>query len=80
MAQLARAAEYTHCISAEGKDSPNQCPGYDTKQSDDEVPVMLELWEMQGTTLLPSLPCPLWPEMGVPDRVLSMGQRELFDI
>ena len=24
---------------------PNECPGYDTKQSDGEVPVMLELWE-----------------------------------
>ena len=27
--------EYTDCISAEGWD---HCPGYDTKQSDDEVP------------------------------------------
>ena len=24
---------------------PNECPVYDTKQSDDEVPVMLEFWE-----------------------------------
>ena len=24
---------------------PNECPRYDTKQSDGEVPVMLELWE-----------------------------------
>ena len=23
---------------------PNKCPGYDTKQSDGEVPVMLGLW------------------------------------
>ena len=30
-----------------GKILPNECPGYDTKQSDDEVPVMLELWEMR---------------------------------
>ena len=26
-----------------GKTSPHECPGYDTKQSDGEVPVMLEL-------------------------------------
>ena len=26
---------------------PNECPGYDTKQSDGEVPAMLELWGMQ---------------------------------
>ena len=30
-------------FSAEGQDSPNECPSYDTKQSDGEVPVMLEL-------------------------------------
>ena len=30
-AQLAGAVEYTDCISAEGKDSPNECPRYDTK-------------------------------------------------
>ena len=35
--------EHTNCISAEGKDPLNKCPGYDTKQSDSEVPVMLEL-------------------------------------
>ena len=44
------------------------------KQSDGEVPVMLELWRMQST---PSLPGPLWPGMVAPDRVLSMGQIEL---
>ena len=31
-------AEYTDCISAEGCNSPNKRPGYDTKQSDYEVP------------------------------------------
>ena len=29
LAQLAGATEYTDCISAEGYDSPNKCPGYD---------------------------------------------------
>ena len=56
---------------------PNKYPGYDSKQSDGEVPVMLELWRMLSTPLLPLLPGPLWPEVVVPDRVLSMGQIEL---
>ena len=29
-----------------GKIPTNECPGYDTKQSDREVPVMLKLWGM----------------------------------
>ena len=32
---------------------------------------MLELWEMQG---------PLWSTVVAPDRVLPMGQKEMFDI
>ena len=28
------------------KDTVNECPGYDTKQFDGEVPLMLELWRM----------------------------------
>ena len=55
----------------------NEYPVYDTKQSDCEVPVMLELWGMQTTPSLPSLPGPFWPEVVVPDRVLSIGQIEL---
>ena len=51
----------------------NKCPGYDTKQSDGEVPVMLGLWEMWNTPSLPLLPGPLWPGMVAPDRALSMG-------
>ena len=31
MAQSAGALEYTDCFSAEGLDSPYECPGYDTK-------------------------------------------------
>ena len=41
--QSAGAVEYTNCISAEGQDAINECLGYDTKQSDGEVPLMLEL-------------------------------------
>ena len=57
---------------------PNECPGYDTKQSGGDVPVMLlELWGMQSTPSLSSLPGPPWPGVVAPDRALSMGQIEL---
>ena len=52
-------------------------PGYDIKQSDGEAPVMLELWGMLGTPLLQSHPGPLGPGVVAPDRILSIGQREL---
>ena len=51
MAQSVVAIENSHCISVEGKDSHNECPGYDTKQSDVEVPEML--WGIRCTPLLP---------------------------
>ena len=47
---------------------PNKCPGYDTEQSECEVPVMLELWGMPSTPSLPSLPGLLWPGMVAPDK------------
>ena len=43
--------------------TPYQCPGYETKQSDSEVPLMLELWGMRSAPSLPLLPGPLWPGM-----------------
>ena len=49
VAQSAGAAEYTNCIAAEGLDTSSECPRYDTKQSDCEAPVMLELWVMLST-------------------------------
>ena len=52
---------------------PNDYPGYDTKQSDGEVTVMLKLWGMRSTPSLPLLPGPLWPRVVAPDRVLFMG-------
>ena len=60
-------------LCREVRPHPNKCPGYDTKQSNAEVPVMLELWGMRSTSSLPSLPDPLWPWMLAPDRVLSMS-------
>ena len=59
-----------------GKTS-NECPGYDTKQSDDEFPVMLKFWGMWNTPLLLSLQSPPWRGAVTPDEVLSMGQTEL---
>ena len=56
---------------------PNEFPGYNAKQSDDVATVMLELWGMLSTFLLPSLLGPLWPGVVAPDRVLFMGQIEL---
>ena len=50
--------------------TPNECPAYDSKQSDGEVPAMLELWEMRSTPLLPLLPGPLCPGVVAADRVL----------
>ena len=45
LAQLTGAVQYTNCISAERYDTPNEYPGYDTKRSDSESPV-LELWRI----------------------------------
>ena len=73
LVQSAGALEYTDCVTAE-------CPAYDTKQSDGEALGMLELWGMRSTPSLPLLPGWLWPEVLAPDRVLSIGQIDLFDL
>ena len=65
---------------ADGQDSPDECPSYDTKQSDGEALLMLELWRIRSIFLFSSLPSLLFPGVVAPDRVLSMGQIELFDI
>ena len=73
----AGTVEYIDSISAERLyPLPNECPTYNTKQSDGEAPVTLEMWT---TPSLPSLPGPLWPGVVAPDMVLSIGQIELFD-
>ena len=44
ISQLSGAVEYTDCFSAEELRPPhNECPAYDTKQTNGEVLVMLEL-------------------------------------
>ena len=67
-------AVYTDCFSVERKDFPNECPSYDSKQSDGEASVMMELWGIRSTSSLPLHPGPLWLGVVAPDRVLSMGQ------
>ena len=62
------AEEYTGYISVEGYDSLSECPGYDTKQCDGEIPEMMELWEMQSAPSLPLLRDPLWLGVVAPDR------------
>ena len=58
----------------------NECSGYDIKQSDGEVLVMLQLWGRWITPSLSSLPGPLWLDAVVPNNILFMDQIELFDI
>ena len=57
-----------------------KCPSYKTKQSDGETQVKLETWRMQSTRSLTSLLGSLRPGVVVRDKVLSMGQIQLFDI
>ena len=65
-AHSAGAVEYTDCNFVEVYDTPHECPGYDTKQSDGEIPLILWLWGMRSTPSLPSLPGPLWPGIVAP--------------
>ena len=55
----------------------SECPGYDTKQSDEEASVMLELCRIRSTPSSPSLPGPLWFGVVGFDRVLCMDRTEL---
>ena len=59
---------------------PHECPGYDTKQSDGEVPAMLELWGMRSTPSLPLLPGPLWPGVVAPDKDPIYGLNRINSI
>ena len=61
------------CRGVRPPPTPNECPRYDTKQSDGEVPVMLGLWVIRSTLSLPLLPGLLWSGVVAPDMALSMG-------
>ena len=75
MAESVRVAEYTTRLFEEGYDYSLQ--RMSSKQSDGEVSVMMEVWGMQSTPSLQSLPGSLWPREVASDRVLPMGQIEL---
>ena len=55
-------------LPCRGVRPPNECPAYENKQSDGEVRVILELWEMRSTPSLPSLPGSLWPRVVAHDK------------
>ena len=72
IAQSAGAVEIHRLHLCRGA-RPNERLGYDTEQSDGEVPMMLGLWEKRSTPSLPLLPGPLWLGVVAPDKALSMG-------
>ena len=57
---------------------PNEYHGYDTKQSDGEIPIMLEDWGISSTPSLPLIPCQLCPGVVASYRALSIGRIELM--
>ena len=59
---------------------PNEYPGNDIKQPAGEAPVMLDFGGMRSSPSWLLLPGLIWPGVVAPDRVLSMGQIEMFDI
>ena len=77
IAQPAGAVEHTDYKSAEGLDTTfNECPTYDMKQSDVEA-LVLEIW---GNIDYPFIVlAPFKQGVVAPDRILFIGQIELFD-
>ena len=71
LVQLAGTVKYIICIFAMSLK--------DMKLNGDD-PVMLVLWGMWSTPFLPLLPGVLYPSEEASERVLSLGQIELFDI
>ena len=71
----AEAVEYIDCISSEGVSDLDM-----TQKPSDVETLGLELWGILSTPSLPLIPGPLWPGVVAPDRVLAMGQIDMFDI
>ena len=80
--QLRKPKKIISALSANAVECifPNECPGYDIKQSDGKDPVVLEFWGMRSTPLLPLHLDPFSPRMVAPVKVLSKNQIELLDI
>ena len=64
------ASQSAGTASLQRSQTPNECTGFDTKQSDGENIVMLELLEMWSNTSLPSFSGHFCSGVGA----LSMGQ------
>ena len=76
-AQSVGAVEYRLLLCREVRPPPaHKCPGFD-KQSDGEIPIMLELWGMYSIPSLLLLPGPHCPRGVASDRVLTIVQIEL---
>ena len=56
-----------------------QVSWYDTKQSDDEAQVILELRRMQSTHSLSSPPSQIWPRVVAPYQVMPKPQKMVYD-
>ena len=67
----------TSTASLQRDKTSQQVLGYDTKQSECQVPVMLGLWGMWSNPLLPLLTGLPRPRMVAPERALSIGWIEL---
>ena len=63
LAKLAGVVEYNDCIYAEGSDFLQWVSWYDTKQSDSEAPVMLELWGMCNPIYQPLRSGRIWHKL-----------------
>ena len=70
--------KYDH-LGRRVRQPPNECPVYDTKQFDSKTPA-LDQCRMESNISLPLFFDLFCPGVVVPDRVLSMGQINLFDI
>ena len=76
----AGAVEYETAFLQMEKSPHQRVSWYDTKQSEGVASVILEIWGILSTPLLPLLQGLLWLPVVAYDRVLSMGRIELFDI
>ena len=63
IAQSAGACRIHRLHVCRGVRPHHECPGYNIKQSDGEVPVMMGLWVIRNTPSLSILPGPLWSGM-----------------
>ena len=79
IAWSAETLEYADSKGVRPPPNANECPGYHIKQSEGESS-MLELWRKHIIHSLQTLPGPLWLWVVVPERDLSMGQIEMFNI